>query len=71
MDRPAAEHVVATAFAAVVFAGRFAVNRTLHLAEATGGLAAAKVVTGFPLTALMGLVVIWAFRRTTKRLITG
>ncbi|GAA4917575.1 uncharacterized protein DUF3159 [Actinomycetospora succinea] len=62
-------HDVATAFAAVVFAGRFAVNQWLYLADSTGGLAAAKVVTGFPLTALMGLVVIWAFRRTTKRLI--
>ncbi|MEJ2885725.1 DUF3159 domain-containing protein [Actinomycetospora aeridis] len=64
-------HVVATAFAAVVFAGRFAVNQTLYLADSTGGLAAAKVVTGFPLTALMGLVVIWAFRRSTQRLIKG
>lgn len=62
-------HDVATGFAAVVFAGRFAVNQWLYLADSTTGLAAAKVVTGFPLTALMGLVVIWAFRRTTKRLI--
>jgi hypothetical protein len=63
-------HDVATLFAAVVFAGRFAVNQTLYLADSTGGLAVAKVVTGFPLTALMALVVIWAFRRSTKRLVT-
>jgi hypothetical protein len=69
-DRPARRaHDVATAVAAVVFAGRFAVNQTLYLADSTAGLAAAKVVTGFPLTALTALVVLWAFRRTTKRLI--
>jgi hypothetical protein len=62
-------HDIATGFAAVVFAGRFAVNQWLYLADSTAGLAVAKVVTGFPLTALMGLVVFWAFRRTTTRLI--
>lgn len=64
-------HDVATAFAAVVFAGRFAVNQTLYLADATGWLAVAKAVTGLPLTAVMALVVVWAFRRSTKRLVTG
>jgi hypothetical protein len=62
-------HDVATLFAAVVFAARFAVNQTLYLADATGLLAVAKLVTGMPLTALMALVAIWAFRRSTKLLI--
>lgn len=71
-DRPTARaHDVATAFAAVVFAGRFAVSQTLYLADATGWLAVARVVTGMPLTALMALVVFWAFRRSTKRLVEG
>jgi hypothetical protein len=62
-------HDIATGFAAVVFAGRFAVNQTLYLADETGWLAVAKVVTGMPLTAVMALVVVWAFRRSTKRLV--
>ncbi|MDD7940344.1 DUF3159 domain-containing protein [Actinomycetospora lutea] len=64
-------HDLATTLAAVVFAGRFAVNQTLYLADATGWLAVAKVVTGMPLTAVMALVVVWAFRRSTKRLVRG
>ncbi|MEJ2870528.1 DUF3159 domain-containing protein [Actinomycetospora sp. OC33-EN08] len=64
-------HDIATLFAAVVFAGRFAVNQTLYLADATGWLAVAKVVTGMPLTALMALVAFSAFRRSTTRLVKG
>ncbi|WP_281399479.1 DUF3159 domain-containing protein [Saccharopolyspora phatthalungensis] len=38
------------------------------LADATGWLAFAKIAMGTPLTALALLVVVWAFRRSTKRL---
>ncbi|WP_081620598.1 DUF3159 domain-containing protein [Nocardiopsis potens] len=68
-DRPSLlAHDLATLTVAAVFAGRFAVSQWLYLADSTTGLAIADTVTGFPLTALAAVVVVWAFRRTTKRL---
>ncbi|MBR8745455.1 DUF3159 domain-containing protein [Nocardiopsis sp. MG754419] len=69
-DRPSLRvHDLATLTVAAVFAGRFIVRQWLYLAESTSGLAIADTVTGFPLTVLAAVVVIWAFRRSTKRLV--
>ncbi|WP_156756156.1 DUF3159 domain-containing protein [Actinokineospora pegani] len=62
-------HDVATLLAALVFGARFAVKQWLYVADSTTWLAVAKVAMGTPLTALAALVVLWAFRRTAKRLV--
>ncbi|SFN35735.1 Protein of unknown function [Pseudonocardia ammonioxydans] len=62
-------HDVATLFASVVFGARFVVKEWLYLVDATGWLAFAKIAMGTPLTVLAALVVVWAFRRTTRRLV--
>lgn len=68
-DRPSLRaHDIATLAATAVFAARFVVKEWLYLADSTGWLAFAKISMGTPLTALVLLVVIWAFRRSTKRL---
>lgn len=61
-------HDVATLAAALVFGARFVVKEWLYLADSTTWLAVAKIAMGTPLTVLAALVVVWAFRRTTKRL---
>ncbi|WP_179846706.1 DUF3159 domain-containing protein [Actinomadura luteofluorescens] len=61
-------HDVATLAVTAVFSARFAVSQMLFNADATGWLAFTKITMGTPLTVLAGLVVIWAFRRSTKRL---
>lgn len=61
-------HDLATSAAAAVFGARFVVKEWLYLADSTTWLAVAKIVMGTPLTVLAALVVLWAFRRTTKRL---
>lgn len=69
-DRPSLRaHDIATAAVAVVFTVRFVVKEWLYLENATGWLAFAKIATGTPLTVLAALVVVWAFRRSTKRLV--
>ncbi|GLU47102.1 DUF3159 domain-containing protein [Nocardiopsis ansamitocini] len=69
-DRPSLRvHDLATLAVMAMLAARFAVRQWLYLADSTTGLAIADTVTGFPLTALAAVVVIWAFRRSTKRLI--
>lgn len=68
-DRPTLRaHDLATLAVTAMFAARFAVQQWLYMADSTTGLAIADTVTGFPLTALAAVVVIWAFRRSTKRL---
>ncbi|MFB9905569.1 DUF3159 domain-containing protein [Allokutzneria oryzae] len=62
-------HDVATLFAAAVFGARFVVKEWLYLADSATWLAVAKVAMGTPLTVLAALVVVWAFRRTTSRLL--
>ena len=59
-------HYLASMAVLLVFAGRFVVKEWLYLADSTGWLAFAKIAMGTPLTALAALVVLWAFRRTTK-----
>jgi hypothetical protein len=61
-------HDIATLAAAAVFGTRFVVKEWLYLADSTTWLAVAKIAMGTPLTVLAALVVLWAFRRTTKRL---
>lgn len=63
-------HDIATAAAALVFGARFVVKEWLYLADSTTRLAVAKIAMGTPLTVLAALVVVWAFRRTTKRFIS-
>ncbi|GAA4853528.1 DUF3159 domain-containing protein [Actinomycetospora corticicola] len=62
-------HDLATLAAAVVFGARFVVQQWLYLADATGGLGIARVAMGTPLTVLAALVVVWAFRRSSKALL--
>lgn len=70
-DRPARRaHDVATLAAAAVFGARFVVTRWLYGIDSTGGLAVAKVVMGTPMTLVAAVVAFWAFRRSTRRLIT-
>lgn len=69
-DRPSLRvHDLATLAVTAVLAARFVVRQWMYLAESTTGLAVADTVTGFPLTVLAALVIVWAFRRTTKRLV--
>ncbi|WP_150255661.1 DUF3159 domain-containing protein [Nocardiopsis deserti] len=69
-DRPTlVAHHVATFAVLVMCVLRFAVQGWLYLADSTAWLAIADTVMGFPLTALVAVVVIWAFRRSTKRLV--
>jgi hypothetical protein len=62
-------HDLATLAAVVVFGSRFAIQQWLYVAEETGGLGVARVVMGTPLTILAALVVVWAFRRSSKTLL--
>lgn len=69
-DRPSVlAHDVATATLTVLFGARFGVQLWLYENDSTGWLALAKVGMGVPLLALALLVVFWAFRRSTKRLV--
>ena len=63
-------HDVATFAVSLVLGARFLVQQWLYLAEDTGGLGVARIVMGTPLTVLAALVVLWAFRRSTRRLVT-
>ncbi|MFE1250189.1 DUF3159 domain-containing protein [Streptomyces sp. NPDC058735] len=64
-------HDIATLAAALVFGARFAVKQWLYVHDATGWLAVAKIALGTPLTVVAALVVAWAFRTTSKRLVDG
>ncbi|MEV0616756.1 DUF3159 domain-containing protein [Nonomuraea sp. NPDC050404] len=71
-DRPALRgHDVATLALTAMFASRFVVQYWLYGTDATGWLAFAKIAMGTPLLALALLVVVWAFRRSTKRLVAS
>lgn len=59
---------IATLTLVAVFAARFVVQRWLYDEDNTGWLAFAKLAMGYPLLALALLVVLWAVRRSTKRL---
>jgi Protein of unknown function (DUF3159) len=59
---------VATLALALVFGARFIVQRWLYNEDYTGWLAFAKIAMGYPLYGLALLVVVWAVRRSDKRL---
>ncbi|MER5885872.1 DUF3159 domain-containing protein [Streptomyces sp. NPDC001941] len=68
-DRPSVRaYDLATLALTAVFAARFVVQQWLYDADATGWLAAAKIAMGYPLLALALIVVVWAARRSDKRL---
>jgi hypothetical protein len=62
-------HDVATLFAAGVSGARFGVQQWLYTSDETGWLGAARIAMGWPLTVLVLLVVVWAFRRSSARLL--
>ncbi|QHY98773.1 hypothetical protein SSPS47_27075 [Streptomyces sp. S4.7] len=62
-------HDIATLAAALVLGARFVVKQWLYMHDATGWLAFAKIAMGTPLTVMAALVVAWAFRSTSKRLL--
>ncbi|RZQ63264.1 DUF3159 domain-containing protein [Amycolatopsis suaedae] len=59
---------VATLALAAVFAARVVVQGWLYEEDYTGWLAFAKIAMGYPLYGLALLVVVWAVRRSDKRL---
>nr|WP_232211808.1 DUF3159 domain-containing protein [Saccharomonospora halophila] len=68
-DRPSRfGYDVATLALAAVFAARFVVQQWLYAEDYTGWLAFAKIAMGYPLYGLALLVVVWAVRRSDKRL---
>lgn len=66
--RSVRDYDIATLALAAVFAARFVVQRWLYEEDLTGWLAVAKISMGFPLFALALLVIVWAVRRSDKRL---
>jgi len=62
---------MATLAVTAMCAARFAVQQWHCLADSTGWPAVADTVLGFPLTGLVALVLVWAFRRSTKRLVAS
>lgn len=62
-------HDVAMLAAAVVSGARFVVQQWLYTSDETGWLGIARIAMGWPLTILAALVVLWAWRRSSKRLL--
>ena len=62
-------HTLATLAAAAVLGGRFVVQQWLYVADATSGLGLARIAMGTPLSALVAVAVVWAFRHSSKQLI--
>jgi hypothetical protein len=70
-DRPSRQaHDLATLAVAAMLGARALVTGMLWWTGSVAGLATARIALGVPLTALVTLVVFWAFRRTTLRLVT-
>ncbi|WP_257881125.1 DUF3159 domain-containing protein [Gordonia terrae] len=62
-------HDIATLILTAVLASRFGVQLWFYETHATGMLATAKIAMGFPLFAAFIGVAVWAFRRSTRRLV--
>ena len=62
-------HDVAMLGAAAVSGARFAVQQWLYVSDETGWLGFARIAMGWPLTILAALVVVWAWRRSSRRLL--
>lgn len=68
-DKPSRRYYdIATLTLTAVFAIRFVVWQWLYDGDHTGWLAVARIAMGYPLLALALLVVLWAGRRSGKRL---
>ncbi|MEV0641511.1 DUF3159 domain-containing protein [Streptomyces sp. NPDC050619] len=68
-DKPSRHYYdIATLTLVGVFATRVAVQQWLYDEDRTGWLAVARIAMGYPLLALAFLVVLWAGRRSGKRL---
>ena len=59
---------IATLALVLVFAARFVVQRWLYDGDHTGWLAFARIAMGYPLLACAFVVVVWAVRRSDRRL---
>ncbi|MBW0113854.1 DUF3159 domain-containing protein [Pseudonocardia abyssalis] len=62
-------HDVATLALAAVSGARFGVQQWLYVSDETGWLGVARLAMGWPLTILAALVVVWAWRRSSRRLV--
>ena len=62
-------HDVATLAAAALSGARFGVQQWLYVSDETGWLGFARIAMGWPLTILLALVVVWAWRRSSKLLL--
>jgi hypothetical protein len=62
---------IATLALVAVFAARFVVQNWLYGQDATGWLAFARIARGYPLTAVVLVVVVWAVRRAARRSCVG
>jgi hypothetical protein len=60
-------HTIATLAAAAVLGARFALQQWLYLVDNTSALGVARIAMGTPLSALVVLAIVWAFRRSTKQ----
>ncbi len=60
-------HDVATLALVVLSGARFGVQQWLYVSEETGWLGIARIAMGWPLTILAALVVVWAWRRSSRR----
>ncbi|SIJ71936.1 Protein of uncharacterised function (DUF3159) [Mycobacteroides abscessus subsp. abscessus] len=58
----------ATLALSAVFASRFVVQQWLYTQDSVGWLATARIVMGYPLLGAALLVVIWAVRRSQRRI---
>lgn len=58
---------IATLAVTAVFAARFVVQNWLYSLDATGWLAFARIAMGYPLMAVALVVVVWAVRRSGRR----
>lgn len=69
-DRPVRRaHDIATLTLTVLFTARFIVQDHLYDADSTGWLGVARISMGYPLLAVALVVVVWAFRRSRRRLL--
>ncbi|MPY77508.1 MAG: DUF3159 domain-containing protein [Actinophytocola sp.] len=67
-DKPSVRaYDIATLACSVVFLARFIVQRWLYAENLTGWLAFTKIAMGLPLFGLALIVVIWAIRRSDRR----
>ncbi|WP_197381791.1 DUF3159 domain-containing protein [Mycolicibacterium mengxianglii] len=62
-------HTLATLAAATVLGSRFVVQQWLYLADHTSALGMARVAMGMPLSVLVIVIVVWAFRRSRHHLV--